>query len=500
MGKFNNTTNGSTATTNHEGATAFTMTPELELYSLVVTSLITNTFYESEHERLERLRTLVAAVKPRFVAQLAIYAREEMNLRTVPLVLLVELAKIHSGDNLVSSALVRVIKRPDELTETLSYYALANNREGAHKLNKLSNQLKKGLAAAFNSFDEYQFGKYNGKQAISLKDALFLVHPVPSSTDQQALFDKIATDSLSTPYTWETELSAKGNNKEVWTELVASKKLPYMATLRNLRNILNADVSNETLNTVAELISSPEEVRKSKQLPFRFLSAYRELGELNDGRTQFVLDALEQAIRVTAENIKGFELSTTVMIACDVSASMQKPISPRSTVEHYDIGLVLGMLLKSKCSNVITGFFGDIYKTVQLPSDTILQNVTELRRREGEVGYSTNGHEVIQHLIKEKKIIDKVMIFTDCQMWDRVWEGGSNMGSTFKNSWYNYKELVAPDAKLYLFDLSGYGSTPISTTQQDVYMIAGWSDKVFDMLSAYEQGGSAIKQIQEISI
>jgi len=93
------------------------------------------------------------------VAQLAVYAREQMHLRTVPLVLAVELAKLHNGDNLVSWLVARVVQRADEITELLAYYQLANERKGTKKLGLLSKQMQKGLALAFNRFDEYQFAK-----------------------------------------------------------------------------------------------------------------------------------------------------------------------------------------------------------------------------------------------------------------------------------------------------------------------------------------------------
>ena len=66
-----------------------------------------------------------------------------------------------------------MVARADEITELLAYYQMANERFKAKKLNKLSRQIQKGLAMAFNKFDEYQFAKYNRKASITLKDALF---------------------------------------------------------------------------------------------------------------------------------------------------------------------------------------------------------------------------------------------------------------------------------------------------------------------------------------
>jgi 60 kDa SS-A/Ro ribonucleoprotein len=496
MTRFNNKATAN-VTSNHEGEKAYRMTPELELYTLVVTSMFSDKFYESADGRLDRLRNLITQVDPVFVAKLAVYAREQMYLRTMPLILVVELAKVHNGDNLVRKTLQRVVKRADEITETLAYYQLANTRKGTKKLGSLSTQIRLGLGDAFNKFDEYQFAKYNRPGEIKLKDALFVVHPKPISDEQQALFDKIERDELETPYTWETELSAKGNNAEVWTELIGSGRLGYMALLRNLRNILDAEVDTEAVKALVGQLTHPEAVRRSKQLPFRFLSAFRELKENSNPHTPMVLNAIEDAIMTSIENVKGFDTNVTVAVACDVSRSMFSNISPRSKVMQFDIGLLLGMLLQSRCKMVTSGMFGDTFKIVNLPQSSVLQNVEDMRSREGEVGYSTNGYKVLDGLKANKVKADKIMIFTDCQMWnsDEIWGHDRHI----QKSWNEYKKFH-PEAKLYLFDLSGYGTSPVSLHSGDVYTIAGWSDKVFDVLDAYDKGNDAISFIEEVEV
>jgi hypothetical protein len=311
---------------------------------------------------------------------------------------------------------------------------------------------------------------------------------------------------LETPYTWETELSELGKQKfetdeaktvafcAKWEELLDSGKVGYMALLRNIRNILQAEVSAQHVKTLCDSLSSPEAVRKSKQLPFRFLSAYREISKINSGFAPKLMDALEKAVSVSAENMAGFDENMRVLVACDVSGSMQSSISKKSSVQNYDIGLLLGMLLKSRCQNVVSGIFGDIWKIVNLPSSGVLSNVDAFYKREGEVGYSTNGYLVVKDLLDRKIPLDKIMIFTDCQMWNS--NGGDNHIKTY---WRQYKAIF-PQAKLYLFDLSGYGNTPLNIVEKDVTLLAGWSDKIFDTLAALERGESSLAEINKIII
>jgi hypothetical protein len=98
---------------------------------------------------------------------------------------------------------------------------------------------------------------------------------------------------------------------------------------------------------------------------------------------------------------------------------------------------------------------------------------------------------VIKDLIERGKAVDKVMLFTDCQLWN------SNGNENIAGLWKQYKK-IAPGAKLYLFDLAGYGNTPLNVQRDDVFLIAGWSDKVFDVLKAIEEGSNAVKMIEAI--
>ena len=494
---------------NHEGEKAYAMTPEMELYTAVVTCALSDNFYESKDERMNRIADLIRKVDPVFVAKLAVYTRSQMNLRSIPLFLIVELAKIHNGDSLVKRTIEQCVLRADEIMELLMCYQLRNHDgKSIKKLGKLSRQVQEGLKSAFNRFDEYQFAKYDRSNLeVKLKDALFIVHPKAENDKQQAIFDKIVAGGLQTPYTWETQLSEFGQKKfstreekaealrALWEELIDSRKLGYMALLRNMVNIIKANVSREHVEKVASIISDPTRVATSKQLPFRFLAAYKELlSSVNSDLSPILRRALESAVTASVSNLKGFDDDTNVLVAADVSGSMFSRISPKSSIMHYDIGILLSMLLKSKCASVISGMFGDTWKVLDLPWDDVLANTIEMKRREGEVGYSTNGYKVIDYLIENDIKMDKVMMFTDMQMWDSMDAGGH-----LQKSWAKYRQMY-PEAKLYLFDLNGYGQAPIRLVGDDVTLIAGWSDKIFDILKALENGEDAISQIEKVEI
>ncbi len=267
-----------------------------------------------------------------------------------------------------------------------------------------------------------------------------------------------------------------------------------MAQLRNLRNCMeDENVTDDDMDLLCSMIQDEHAVKYSKQLPFRFLSAYNSVHDIESVYTNKVIDALETAVIHSTNNIPKLEGKT--LIAADVSYSMMNSISRKSTIQQYDIGIMLEMLAHRFCQFSITGFFGDTWKQVPMSKQSgVLSNVNEMRRRSGEVGYSTNGYKVIEYLLKNKMSVDRIMIFTDCQMWDSN-GGDRNFASTF----IKYQRMN-PNVKLYLFDLSGYGNISVPQNTKNVCVIGGWSDRIFDFIDIFENGGSVIDTIKEVNV
>ena len=504
---------------NYEGGLSFSVDPPTELYVQTATCLVgEQKFYESTGFADQALITAahrVLATAPEFVLQLAVYCREQMHLRSVPLVLCAEYANMAPGT--VPNArkyISKVIQRADELTEILAYQ-FERNAILPRKA-KLPMAIKYGVRDAFPKFDPYQLSKYRGEgSGVSLKDALFMTHPKPKDDNQQADWDNLIAGTLGTPITWETQRSQGLMN---WSEVIHivfnkdGKIMNYMAQLRNLRNMMKSkDVSNPDLALVCKMLSDHDAVRRSKQLPFRFLTAYRTIryGMWTERRGKYtiihegdkevtehpminsVLDALETAAAVSIENMQ--RLPGTTLIASDVSGSMFNRISKKSVVQRFDIGLMLGSMAHKICDTSITGIFGDTWKPIPMSKHTgILPNVIDMRDSEGEVGYSTNGFKVMEYLLKNDIKVDRLMFFTDNQMWN------SRHDVQFAPTFLKYQRRF-PDVKLYLFDLSGYGNIVVPQDTKNACLVAGWSDRIFDFIEMNEQTGTnAIDMIKAI--
>ena len=225
----------------HEGAVAKQINAEQMLRRSVLSCLLwEREFYEDGITIAERIASLVPAVAAEKVAALAIEARSKMHLRHVPLWIVRLMAALPSHRRLVANTLTKIIQRADEITEFLALY-------WANKKQPLSAQVKRGLAAAFTKFDEYQLAKYDRSGAVRLRDALFLCHAKPKDAEQEALWKRLIDGKLTIPDTWEVALSGGADKKEAFERLMAEEKLGGLAFLRNLRNMLEAQVPIESI-------------------------------------------------------------------------------------------------------------------------------------------------------------------------------------------------------------------------------------------------------------
>ena len=127
--------------------------------SVLTCLLWEDTFYETGNEIANRIAGLVSQVEPQPVADLAVEARDRLQLRHVPLFLLRELARRKGAGPIVEKALGHVIQRADELPEFLAMY-------WSEKRQPLAAGAKRGLAAAFGKFDEYRLAKYDRANKI----------------------------------------------------------------------------------------------------------------------------------------------------------------------------------------------------------------------------------------------------------------------------------------------------------------------------------------------
>jgi hypothetical protein len=479
-------------TTNAAGGAAFKIASDK---TALVLSVVTSFFGESKFhgstdtDIVDKARAIIKK-DPKFVSNLALFAREQLNLRSVSHVLAAELAHINEGKPFARLTVSGVCKRPDDMTEILAYYI------GKHG-KPIPNALKKGLADAFGRFDEYQLAKYNRDNTVKLKDVYSLVHPPADekkNPERYALYGRLLAGTMAIPYTWETELSAKGNNKDTWNELIESRRLPYMATLRNLRNIHNSGTPNA--HKAYEYIANAEAVAKSRQLPFRFYSAHRELQQqafASEG-----LRAVEQALDHSLSNV--IKLPGKTFIMSDASGSMSNPLSTKSTLTYKDVAMLMSSMANSISEEATVAIFGQDYKFFTVtPEAPVLQTVQFFNQQH--VGHATYLHKPLEALLASKTKVDRIVVFSDMQAYTQRQLGFSGWGRTAETIRQpqeiinQYRKEVNPDVWVHSVDLTGHSTTQFMG--KNVNLMGGWSEKILDYILLAEKGmGTLVEEIQ----
>ncbi len=314
----------------HEGSKAKHISPELQLRRSVMSCMLwENEFYEDGQSIAERIKNTIPIVSPRKVADIAVEARNKMKLRHVPLLVAREMARLPEHKKYVAEVLYEIIQRPDELTEFLAIYW----KDGKQPLSK---QVRLGLAKAFTKFSAYSLAKYNRDEDIKLRDVLFLCHAKPKDKEQAETWQQLVDGKLPIPDTWEVSLSTGKDKRETFERLLKERKLGALALLRNLRNMREANVNEDLIETALE------SMEVEKVLPFRFISAARYNPSLEEEIEKVMMKCLS-----SQEKIKGH----TVLLL-DVSGSMDEKISDKSDITRMDAGCGVGILLREICEKI----------------------------------------------------------------------------------------------------------------------------------------------------
>ncbi|KAK2900722.1 hypothetical protein Q8A67_008837 [Cirrhinus molitorella] len=295
------------------------------------------------------LATEITTEDPEFLLKVAVYTRQELNIRITANFLLALAAHLPGSKPHLRRYFCAAVQLPSDWLEVTRIYSMCFSKS-------LPSCLKKALADKFKQFTEYQLAKYNTRkhrckhnkkkqkkgQKISaaqwkkwgelvrvddsilkkylerqnrtvkdkkqsefnLKKMIKRLHvKEPAEYVMAILGKKYPSDlkafsrsglsgvwereragkrmKLKQPDTWECKLSQEGNKAATWEKLIDGKSLPFMAMLRNLRNMISVGISEKHHTKILNRLTSKNAVTQSRQFPFRFLSAYKVILELS---------------------------------------------------------------------------------------------------------------------------------------------------------------------------------------------------------------------------
>lgn len=467
----------SNKTTNLAGGVAYTQNPEIELVSLLLTSFVEDQFYRSADGQLDRLKQLITDIKDKeFISQAISYARNEFGLRSITHAATIELLPFLKDKPNAYLQVKNAIRRPDDILEMVAYWK--KNHKGG-----LPSAMRRGINAAIAEFDEYRLTKYQGKNSsVKMVDVFNLTHPKPANAEREAIYKRLMTGELKNTETWESKLSKAGQDGETeeqvaelkgaaWKDLLEQNKLGYFALLRNLRNIIVQ--APDCVDLACKALLNAEEIKKSLVFPFRFMTAIDAVDELVDTHFDAVNKikfAIDGAIEISLNNVPRFDGTTLVVL--DKSGSMcGKPSR---------IGSLFTAVMIKANPNAHLMFFATHAQYVQLDSRVPVWLLANIIGDSSVVYGGTNFHTIF--LAAQQKY-DRVVILSDMQGWM-----GDSVAPTRELN--QYKAKHAADPFIYSFDLSAYGSMQFKSDK--VFCIAGFSDKIFNIVKLMEQDRNAL--------
>ena len=529
-------TNTKATTRTYNGAPGFERDAKSDLFLLAAGSFFgQDAFYESGNDQADRFRALVSVntgQDPAWTARFLTWLRGEGNIRTGAIVGAVEYARtlqeitkaagepapLH--EDITARAVVRsVLQRADEPGEMLAYYTSRYGRS-------IPIAIKRGIADAIVGhkvnrplYSEYTALKYDtSSHGFRFADVLELVHPTGEhpevkGTDTASLFQWIVdrrhnrTDFIpaglhmvmrnaairsevhdpsrilrdpnlleGSGLTWEDALSLWGSKLDkakLWEAMIPS--MGYMARLRNLRNFDQAGVSDSVALKLAAELADPEAVAKSRQLPMRFLSAYRAAPSLRWGY------ALETALEHSLQSVP--ELKGRTLILVDTSGSMHSPFSKDGTLMRWDAATVFGLALARRAlfADLVSfsgGYWGNqrdgskVFPMAQ--GESLLKSLDRWKGGGYFIGGGTDTAGAVQRHYRNH---DRVVILTDEQA---DYHGNTDVTAT-----------VPQDRMVYTFNLAGYSRGHAPSGSGTRHTFGGLTDAGFRMINLIERGRNA---------
>lgn len=464
MSRFNTNTVVANKTTNRAGGEAYSIDDKTSLILLSLCSHLKDDYYRTASETLKEIEQLANRIDKKFVAKLALYTRLEIGNRTTSHILAGIIAKTVKGEQWTKDFFKKIVRRPDDMTEIVSYI-------GGTKA--LPNSVKKGFAKKFEELTEYQISKYSGRgKSTNLFDLVNTCHP--KSTE---VIRRFVNGEIKSPKTWEVELSAAGSdvNSKIaaWNKLLDDGRVGCLAAIRNIRNVVSLNDKELTAKLLNRVASIDKDV-----LPNQFITAF---DNLDKPISQEIIRAIDIACERSLDNISALDGMT--LIAVDDSGSMEgKPLETA-------ISMAIPLFKKGNSDML---FFGSDAKYMSFNSlDSTLSLMNQLRSacRSG----GTNFRCIFEEIEKRGKVYDNIIILSDMQGWM-----GDYNNNGAKTPFNNYVKNISPECKLYTFDTTGYGT--MQFPQGNVFALGGVSPRVFDSLNYMSKGNGLIKLVDEYNL
>jgi 60 kDa SS-A/Ro ribonucleoprotein len=484
-----------TTTLNSENAPAYALAPKQALAQYAATGCFGRTFYATADEQLTRVLELCDAVDAEFVARVAVYSRTQSFMKDMPALLCAWLsardARLHE------TVFARVI---DSARMLRTYVQIL--RSGVVGRKSLGSAPKRLVREWLASRDEDALFSSSAGQSPSLVDIVKMVHPKPAGPKREAFYGYMigrsydanalpklvmqfeqfkAGEALDVPDLPFMLLSALPLSQKDWVSI--AKNASWQTTRMNLNTFARHGVFEEhaLASLIAARLRDAGEIQRAHVFPYQLLTAYQNC---DAAVPQEVRDALQDAMELAIANVPSIE--GRVVVCPDVSGSMKSPVTGHragstTSMRCVDVAaLVAASVLRKNKSATVLPFEQDVVPVDLNSRDSVMTNAGRLASIGGG---GTNCSAPVRLLNQQKAKADLVLFVSDNESWV---DQGRGRGTALLAEWSEFRQRN-PKARLVCLDIQPNQTTQ-ATERVDILNIGGFSDQVFEVISAFASG------------
>lgn len=482
-----------TDTVNQAGGAAYALSPRAALAQLANTGCLNDVYYASAQTQLNQALALCFEVEPAFVAQTAIYAREQGGMKDMPALLTAWLASF--APEYLPQTFARVIDNGRMLRNFVQIM-----RSGAVARHSLGTRPKRLVCQWLQeATDEQLIGAMVGQQP-SLADVIKMVHPKAADEKRSALYGyligrevdaKLLPQAIVELQRFRADprqpvpavpfqlLTAAELSNEHWCAI--AERASWTQTRMNLNTFARHGVFESTAMQlmIAKRLRDPIAIRRARAMPYQLLAAWQATG----GLPARIRDALRIAAELAVANVPA--LNGTVAVAVDVSGSMSSPLTgyrsgASSVMRCVDVAGLMAAAILNRHPGALVLPFNDRVRPWSRVNGGVLPTAAALA---GLLGGGTRIAAPLEMLVRQGCAPDTLVVLSDNQSWIRCETGRE---SEVVGYWRRLQR-ANPQAKLVCVDLQPYGDSQIRS-DHSVLNVGGFSDEVFKVVAEFSAG------------
>jgi 60 kDa SS-A/Ro ribonucleoprotein len=456
--------------------------------------------------QLAEVLVTAQTVDPAFVAKAAVYARSRGVMKDMPALLTAYLTV--ADPDLAVRVFDRVIDNGRMLRNFVQVM-----RSGVVERKSLGTRPKRLVQQWLERASIKSLMQAATGNDPSLADIVKMVHPKPADECRKAFYAWL----IGKPYDVE-ELPAEIASFEAWKrcrngplpnvpfewltafELIAedwaelARRMGWQALRMNLNTLARKGAFGVegVADLVAARLSDGEALSKARVLPFQLMVT---LGSVGEGVPLKVQAALETALEASLSKLPAFE--GQVVVCPDVSGSMSSPVTgyrkgASSKVRCIDVAaLISAAVIRRNSDAEVLPFEQEVVALKLDPRARVAVNSAKLAAIGGG---GTNVSAPLAMLNRRKASVDLVVIVSDNQSW----VDAARTGATATMREWERLKARCPRAKLVCIDLQPYGTTQ-AAGRKDILNVGGFSDAVFETLSAFASGETERDWVTEVN-